>query len=58
MTDLDHVELLLVGFSRPVVLDDVPEVVLTEVQQQPHFPAGQPCPSGQYRRAWRGGGVS
>jgi hypothetical protein len=38
-----------------VVLDDVPEVVLTEVQQQPHFPAGQPCPSGQYRRAWGGG---
>ena len=38
---LDDVELLLVGLGRPVVLDDVPEVVLTEVQQQPHLPAGR-----------------
>ena len=38
---LDDVELLLVGLGRPVVLDDVPEVVLTKVQQQPHLPAGR-----------------
>ncbi len=40
-TNLDNVELLLVGLGGPVVLDDVPEVMLTEVQQQPHLPAGQ-----------------
>ncbi len=40
-TNLDNVELFLVGLGGPVVLDDVPEVMLTEVQQQPHLPAGQ-----------------
>jgi hypothetical protein len=40
-TYLDNVELFLVGLGGPVVLDDVPEVMLTEVQQQPHLPAGQ-----------------
>jgi hypothetical protein len=31
-TNLDNVELLLVGLGGPVVLDDVPEVMLAEVQ--------------------------
>jgi hypothetical protein len=36
---LDNVELLFVGLGGAVVLDDVPEVVLTKVQQQPHLSA-------------------
>jgi hypothetical protein len=31
-TNLDNVELFLVGLGGPVVLDDVPEVMLAEVQ--------------------------
>ncbi len=40
-TNLDNVELFLVGLGGPVILDDVPEVMLAEVQQQPHLPTGQ-----------------
>ena len=33
---VDH-DLLLVGLGRPVELDDVPQVVLGVVKQQPHL---------------------
>ena len=33
---VDH-DLLLVGLGRPVELDDVPQVVLGVVEQQPHL---------------------
>ena len=33
---VDH-DLLLVGLGRPVELDDVPQVVLRVVEQQPHL---------------------
>lgn len=35
---LRHEDRLLAGLRRPMELDDVPQIVLGEIEQQPHLP--------------------